>query len=190
MIERLQGQIVDRSPQHMVIMVGGVGLHVSITKAVYDNASGSQISLLTHLIVREDALTLYGFANPQERDVFETIIKISGVGPRLAIAILNTLSVDQLRNAVTRETPEILTRVPGIGKKTAQKMILELKDKVGWQLGLEAAPELADVDADVLATLTALGYSIVEAQTAIQSIPRDTPNDVEERVRIALEYFI
>ncbi|MBZ0309991.1 MAG: Holliday junction branch migration protein RuvA, partial [Anaerolineae bacterium] len=149
-----------------------------------------QVDLFTTLIVREDALTLYGFPDAQEREIFEILLKVNGVGPRLAVAILNTLSIDQLRGAVSRETPEILTRVPGIGKKTAQKIVLELKDKIGWKLGLDAAPIItSDVDSDVLATLTALGYSIVEAQSAIQSIPRDAPEDIEERVRLALLYF-
>lgn len=190
MIDRIQGQVVDRSDHHLTVMVGGVGLRVNVTRTALNKVEHGQVDLYTHLIVREDALSLYGFSDLQEREIFEILLKVNGVGPRLAVAILNTLSLDQLRSAVSRETPEILTRVPGIGKKTAQKIVLELKDKIGWKLGLDAAPILtSDVDSDVLAALTALGYSIVEAQTAIQAIPRDAPEDIEERVRLALQYF-
>lgn len=190
MIDRVQGTVVDRSDHHLTVMVGGVGLHINVTRAALQKVDGHQVDLLTHLIVREDALTLFGFPDEQERSVFEALMKVNGVGPRLAVAILNTLSIDQLRNAVSRETPEVLTRVPGVGKKTAQKIVLELKDKIGWKLGLDAAPSVtSDIDADVLATLTALGYSIVEAQSAIQAIPREAPQDIEERVRLALQYF-
>lgn len=190
MIDRVQGVVADRSDQHLTVMVGGIGLHVNVTRTAFHKVENGQVDLYTHLIVREDALTLYGFPDEQERAIFETLMKVNGVGPRMAVAILNTLSIDQLRNAVSRETPEILTRVPGVGKKTAQKIVLELKDKIGWKLGLDAAPIItSDVDSDVLATLTALGYSIVEAQSAIQSIPREAPEDIEERVRLALQYF-
>lgn len=191
MIDRLSGEIVDRSPLALTVMIGGVGLHVFVPRTVLENIKGSHIDLFTHLVVREDSLTLYGFTSKEEREIFETLIKVSGVGPKIGIAILSTLSVDQLRNAVVRETPDVLTRVPGVGKKLAQKLGLELKDKIGWKLGLDAAPMMvSDVDADVVATLTALGYSIVEAQSAVQAIPRDAPQDVEERVRLALQYFM
>jgi Holliday junction DNA helicase RuvA len=173
-----------------VVMIGGVGLRVSIPRTVREmvDGRGQTITLYTHLAVREDALTLYGFADVDERALFETLLSVSGVGLRLALAIINTLTVAQLQNAVAREEPEILTRVPGIGKKVAQRLALELKDK----LAIEPATGLAaisDIDTDVLAALTALGYSVVEAQTALQAIPRDTPQDVETRVLLALRYF-
>jgi Holliday junction DNA helicase RuvA len=112
------------------------------------------------------------------------------VGPKVALAILNTLSADNLRNAVVADRAEILTRVPGIGKKTAQKILFELKDKLA--VGLDAIPAAGfdDIDSDVIDTLVALGYSIVEAQTAIQSLPPNAPEEVEERVRLALQYFM
>lgn len=190
MIDRITGHIIAQDALSLTVMVGGVGLKIFVPKSTYDHIKSSTVDLFTHLIVREDALTLYGFHSLEEREVFEALVKVNGVGPKLAVAILGGLSIDQLRNAVARETPEILTRVPGIGKKTAQKIVLELKDKIGWRLGLDAMPLMvSDVDEDVLAALTALGYSIVEAQSAIQSIPREAPEDVEERVRLALEYF-
>jgi holliday junction DNA helicase RuvA len=132
---------------------------------------------------------LFGFATTTEREVFEILLSVNGVGPKLALAVLSTLSIDNLRNAVIGDRADILTRVPGIGKKTAQKVVIELKDKL--KLGLDTAPVSAfdDVNSDVLDALVVLGYSIVEAQTAIQSLPIDAPHNVEDRVRLALQYF-
>jgi Holliday junction DNA helicase RuvA len=189
MIDRIFGQVVAHTDSSVTVMVGGVGLLLNVPRNVTSQLSAGDIELFTHLAVREDALTLYGFASQQERDVFEALIKVNGVGPRLGIAVLSTLSIDHLRDAVARENADVLVNVPGIGKKTAQKMVLELKDRIGWKLGLDAAPIVADVDTDVLATLTELGYSIVEAQSAIQAIPPDAPDDIEERLRLALRYF-
>jgi len=191
MIDRLFGTILDEGEGgSLIIAVGGVGLRVYVPRNAQHQSIGEVIELFTHLVVREDALTLYGFLSLAEREVFEALIKVNGVGPRIALAILSTLTIEHLRDAVGRENPDVLNRVPGIGKKTAQKIVLELKDKVGFKLGLDAVPLIADVDSDVLATLTALGYSVVEAQSAIQAIPRDAPkDDIEERVRLALQYF-
>lgn len=190
MIERIVGQVVKIEKDAVVVMVGGVGLRVRITRSVTDAipGEGSLATIYTHLIVREDELTLYGFANEEERALFETLITVSGVGPRIGVAILSTLSVENLRAAVMRDQPEILTRVPGIGKKTAEKITFELKSKMKAAIVPELSP-VSDIDSEVLAALTALGYSVVEAQTAIQSIPRDAPKDVESRIVIALQYF-
>ncbi len=189
MIDRLFGETIARDDTSLTVQVGGVGLRVYGPKSTLDHAPGERIALYTHLIVREDALILYGFPDEVEREVFLILIKINGVGPRLAVSILSTLSLAHLRDAAARENPDVLTRVPGVGKKTAQKIILDIKDKIGYQLGLDAAPLVPDMDTDVLETLTALGYSIVEAQAAIQSISPDAPQDIEERVRLALQYF-
>lgn len=190
MIDTLHGQIARITDHYLVLLVGGVGLRVFVPTTVRDvvDGPGQALTLYTHLAVREDDLTLYGFAEREERDLFEVLIGVSGVGPRIALAIISTLSVEHLQNAVAREEPEILTRVPGIGKKLAQKLMFELKDKlqIAPSLGLAA---ISDIDTDVIATLTALGYSIVEAQSALQAIPRDAPEDIEERVRLALQYF-
>lgn len=190
MIDMLTGQVTALGDMYVVVTVGGVGLRVHIPRTVREivEGRGQTLTLYTHLAVREDALTLYGFGDPDERALFETLLTVSGVGPRLALAIISTLSVIQLQNAVAREEPEVLTRVPGIGKKLASRLALELRDK----LAIEPATGLAaisDVDTDVLAALTALGYSVVEAQAALQAIPRDAPQDIEERVRLALQYF-
>jgi holliday junction DNA helicase RuvA len=137
--------------------------------------------------VREDSLTLYGFISDYERDMFDTLLKVSGVGPKLAIQILSNISLDNLRQAVATERAELLTRVPGIGQKTAKKILLELKDKL--PTGLDALPSggFDDINSDVLDALVVLGFSIVEAQSAIQALPPNAPNDVQERIRLCLQ---
>jgi Holliday junction DNA helicase RuvA len=190
MIDIVSGQVASIDKSSVVVMVGGIGLRVNVPRTVFDvvNGPGYPVTLFTHLAVREDALALYGFLTEEERGLFETLLGVSGVGPKLAISILSTLSIDHLRNAVGREEPEVLTRVPGIGKKTAEKIVFELKGKIGTGL-LPGIAVWSDTDSDVIAALTSLGYSIVEAQSAIQSIPRGTPQDVETRIRLALQYF-
>ena len=191
MIDLLSGTIASLSKEWIVVSVGGVGFRVHVTKTVFDLGAmvGEPITLVTHLIVREDALTLYGFTTEDERSIFNLLMSVNGVGPKVAIAILSALSVDHLRNAVLRDEPQILTRAPGVGKKTAEKIVFELKGKLGAG-GLPAMVAISDLDTDVIANLTALGYSIVEAQAALQSIPRDAPADIESRVMLALQYFV
>lgn len=190
MIASIQGQVISQGKDHLVVLVGGIGIRVIVPRTVFDvvEGVGHSVFLFTHLAVREDALTLYGFADEQELQFFETLINVSGVGPKLALAILSALSLAQLTHAIGHAEVDLLTRVPGIGKKTAEKIIFELKDKLAVSGAAELAT-LSDVDADVLDALIALGYSVVEAQAALQSIPRDAPRDVEERVRLALGYF-
>jgi Holliday junction DNA helicase RuvA len=190
MIDSVTGKVVTVTETSVVLMVGGVGLRVRVPTTVRDlvDGPGQTLTLYTRLVVREEDLTLFGFADQEERALFETLIGISGIGPRIALSVLSTLTVDHLKNAVAHEDPDVFARVPGVGKKLAQKLVFELKDKlvVDRITGLAA---ISDVDTDVLAALTSLGYSVVEAQAAIQSIPRDAPQDVEERVRLALQYF-
>ena len=189
MIASIQGTIAATFSDHMIVVVGGIGYKVYVPHSALERQEHSDIFLHTVLIVREDAFTLYGFPSQTEREIFEVLLKVNGVGPRMALAIIITISTDNLRNAVYSERPEILTRVPGIGKKTAQKIVFDLKDK--FVAGLDAAPAEAfdDINSEVMDALTALGYSIVEAQTAIQSIPKDAPRIVEDRIRLALQYF-
>jgi Holliday junction DNA helicase RuvA len=189
MIASIQGQIDLTGTDHMVINVNGIGYKVYVPHSALEHTGTGEVFLYTLLIVREDALTLYGFPTTGEREIFETLLKINGVGPRLALSILSTSSVDNLRNAIYTERPEILTRVPGIGRKTAQKIVFELKDKLG--VGLDAAPLEAfdELNNEVMDALTALGYSVVEAQMAIQSLPKDAPRTIEDRIRLALQYF-
>ncbi len=188
MIASIQGRIASATAQHIVVMVHGIGYLVFVPDPLH-YYEGDEVHLHTHLVVREDSLTLFGFPSNGEREIFEILLKVNGVGPRMALAILSTMTIDSLRGAVQGERAELLTRVPGVGKKTAQKIVFELKDKLG--VGLDAGPtwEMSDVNSDVIDALVALGYSIVEAQTALQSIPRDAPDTVEDRVRLALEYF-
>src|SRR5690606_27673514 len=150
---------------------------------------GEAVDIVTYLVVREDALTLYGFANLEEKATFQLLLGVPGVGPRLALSVINTLAPHVLANAVQQEDADIIARVPGVGKKTAQKIVLELRGKLvaaDMPAGLAAVSSL---DTEVIEVLTAMGFSIVEAQSALQAIPRDAPEDIEERVRLALAYF-
>lgn len=187
MIATLEGYLASKAVDHVIVSIGGLGIEVSAPFSTIDKLESERVFLHTRLVVREDSLTLYGFATTGERDLFDAFLKISGIGPKLAVTILSTLSVENIRSAVQNDRAEIISRVPGIGKKTAQKIILELQDKI--PSALETVPLGADGDtsADVMDALTALGYSVVEAQMAIQSIPLDAPESAEERVLIALQ---
>ena len=187
MITTLEGNLASKAADHIVVTVGGVGIEVLAPYTTIEKLQSDRVFLYTRLVVREESLSLYGFATVGEREVFDAVLKISGIGPKLAVAILSTLSVDNLRSAVVNDRPEIISRVPGIGKKTAQKIVLELQDKMAG--GLDSLPLAAEDDDSgvVLDALTGLGYSVVEAQAAIQTIPLDAPDDIEERVRIALQ---
>ncbi|MBM4425412.1 MAG: Holliday junction branch migration protein RuvA [Chloroflexi bacterium] len=191
MISSLRGLVQHIDTDFVIIEVGGVGFKVLVPSSVFEQIDGvgKMVFLHTLLIVREDALTLYGFASEEQRALFETLLGVQGVGPKLALAVLSYVSPDNLRRAVGQEQPELLDRVPGVGKKTAEKIVFHLKDKFGPGLPLGATAPISDADTEILAALTALGYSVVEAQAALQSIPKDAPKDVEERVRLALQYF-
>ena len=187
MIATLEGRVGSRSADGFILLVGGVGLDVVAPYSTIDKLTGDQIFLYTRLVTREDSLTLYGFATEAERELFDFFLKISGIGPKLAITILSTLSVDNVRSAVRDEKPEILSRVPGIGKKTGEKIILELRDKLPSSLDIAPIADVSGVNADVIDALTALGYSIVEAQSAVQALPPETPEDEEARLFLALQ---
>lgn len=190
MIASIQGIIQEIDASSVVIDVGGVGLQVFVPAPVLDGLRrGETISLYTHLVVREDSLTLYGFETREGRSYFELLLGVNGVGPRLGLAILSTLSTDAIRRGVFHEQAEVFSRVSGVGKRTAQKILLHLQDRLPGEAGLEPVAALSSADEEVLAALTALGYSVVEAQAAVQTIPRDAPEDVEERLRQALKYF-
>ena len=190
MIASLSGQISEKFKDSVVITVSGVGYHVYVPAPLLDQLrQGERSQLYTQLVVRQDALTLYGFENVESRELFEILIGVSGVGPRLGISILSTLEPDTIKRAVFQEQAEVFSRVPGIGKKTAQKLLFHLQDKIPSIEDLEPMAAISDVDAEVIGALTALGYSVVEAQAAVQAIPNDAPQDVEERLRIALQFF-
>jgi holliday junction DNA helicase RuvA len=191
MIASLNGEILEVLTDSLVVGVGGVGLKVYVPSSLRDRAQrGDQIFLQTQLIVREDLLALYGFGDSEGREFFNLLLSVNGVGPRIALAILSVLSTDAIRRAVLNEQSEIFARVPGVGKKTAQKILLGLQGRIGAATGpLETAASMTDVDSEIVGALTSLGYSVVEAQAALQAIPRDAPADVESRLRLALKYF-
>jgi len=190
MIALVQGQVASIREDHVVVLVGGIGWQVFVPAPLARSARpGHELCLYTTLIVREDALSLYGFESEQERDFFLLVLGVNGVGPRMALAMLSALTVDAMRRAVLSEQAEVFARVPGVGKKTAQKILLHLQGRVGRDDNLQAIAGLADVDGEVLEALTGLGYSVVEAQAALQSLPREAPQDVETRLRLALQYF-
>lgn len=189
MIASVEGRVAAVMRDSVVVDVGGVGLRVLCTQPTIAAARGGEpIFLHTHLVVREDDLSLIGFATTDELTLFEYLIAVSGVGPKMALALLSGMAPDALRLAIGQDQPDVLARIPGIGKKTAQKIVLELKDKIGVVEVAEGLAALTEADAAVIDALTALGYSIVEAQRAVQSLPRDI-TDVEERLRRALVSF-
>jgi Holliday junction DNA helicase RuvA len=190
MIASIQGTILQIEENGLVIGVGGIGIRVLTPRNVLENVGGKgrAITLHTHLIVRETELTLYGFQSEEDLQLFEVLLGVNGVGPKVALAILGTLSPELLKSAIMREDTAILQRVPGIGKKTAERIMFQLRDKLDLSMVSTAVPLVSDVDADVIDILTSLGFSIVEAQSALQHIPRDV-TDINERVQLALQYL-
>jgi Holliday junction DNA helicase RuvA len=190
MIVRLSGTVWSTREAHVVVRVGGIGLHVHVPSGVLAQLDGvgQPVELFTHLHVRENELALYGFLTEEELTLFRLLLSISGVGPKVALALLGTVSPEALRQAVVQEEPGLLSRVPGIGPKTARAIIFHLKDKL-IPIGAEATSLLSDADAEVIAALTGLGFSLVEAQAALQSMPQNGDLPIEERVRQALAYF-
>ncbi|MBN2548361.1 MAG: Holliday junction branch migration protein RuvA [Anaerolineales bacterium] len=190
MIASLSGQVLEIFPDSIVLDVGGVGFQIFIPVPSRDHLHpGESKFFFTYLIVRQDLLALYGFESKEERDFFILLLSVDGVGPKSALAVLSVLSPETIRRAVFHEQPDVFSRVPGIGKKTAQKILLQLQDRIQAVTGLEAVAPASDVDAEVMSALTTLGFSVVEAQTALQTIPRDAPQDVETRLRLALQYL-
>jgi len=190
MIATLRGEISQIEDNALVVEVGGVGLRVFVPAPVRGRVKvGETAFLFTHLVVREDALTLYGFESQADRELFNMLLGVDKVGPKVALSVLSTLTLDAVQHAVFAEEADILSRVPGVGKKTAQKIALHLKDKLKPMDALARVAAMSDVDSEVLAALTSLGYSVVEAQAAIQSLPKDAPQDTGERLRLALQYF-
>ena len=190
MIAMLTGKISAIQADGVILDVQGVGFEVFISKSVLpDLEIGRLLTLFTHMVVREDLMALYGFASSEEKQLFLQLLGVDGVGPRLAMAILSSLSIDNIRRAVLNEQPEFFARVPGIGKKTAQKILIHMQGKITGDLSGEFSHRSSEVEDQVLEALVKLGYSVVEAQTALQSIPRDTPDTVEDKLRTVLQYF-
>jgi Holliday junction DNA helicase RuvA len=190
-IARLTGTVVTLGKDSMVVQVGGLGLAVFVPQTLLDGRVqvGQKVTLFTHLHVRENELALYGCGSDEELAVFRLLLGVSGIGPKVALAILSSLPPDRLQAAIAQEDVVTLARVPGIGPKTAKKLVFDLKDKVEAEvMPGEPQPILTEADADLIAALTTLGYSVAETQEAIRSLPRE-PLPLEERVRLALAYF-
>ena len=186
MIGRLSGLLLDKNPAQLIVDCNGVGYEVGVPMSTFYNlpATGERVMLLTHMVVREDAQLLYGFGTTQERELFRELIKISGIGARTALAILSGMSVNDLAQAVTLQEVGRLTRIPGIGKKTAERLLLELKGKLGAELGAAPGTE-GESSNDVLSALLALGYSEKEALLAIKQVPAGST--VSDGIRQALK---
>lgn len=186
MIGRIQGILLQKDPPRVLVDVNGVGYDVDVPMStLYDlPAIGAKVTLLTHFVVREDAQLLYGFLTESEREAFRQLVKISGVGPRTALAVLSGMSIQDLAQAVSLQESGRLTKVPGIGKKTAERLLLELKGKFADSI-TGGGPIVSDTGSDVLRALLALGYSEKEAVLAIKSLPSGV--SVAEGIKLALK---
>ena len=188
MIGRIAGTLIEKNPPQLLIDCAGLGYEIDVPMSTFYNlpALGERVVLLTHLAIREDAHVLFGFGTAEERFTFRQLIKISGVGARTALSILSGMSVADLAQAITLQEAGRLTRVPGIGKKTAERLLLELKGKLGADLGASGAAAMAgDHSGDVLNALLALGYSDKEALLAMKSVPAGS--GVSEGIKLALK---
>lgn len=186
MLGRLTGTLAEKNPPQVLVDCQGVGYEVDVPMSTFYNLPGlgEKVQLLTHFVVREDAQILFGFATGAEREAFRQLIRISGVGPRTALAVLSGMSVGDIAQAVTTQDASRLVKVPGIGKKTAERLLLELKGKIGADIGAGAATVANDAQADILQALVALGYSDREASACLKSLPKDV--GVSEGIKLAL----
>jgi len=187
MIGRLTGVIAEKSPPLVLINVGGVGYELDVPMSSFYHlpALGERATLLTHFVVREDAQQLFGFLTAAERNAFRQLIRISGVGPRTALSVLSGLSVAELTQAIAQQQAGRLVKVPGIGKKTAERLLLELKGKLGPELAAPGAVLMSDAQTDIAQALQALGYNEREAAAALKALPNDV--GVSEGIKLALK---
>lgn len=186
MIGRLQGLLAEKNPPQVLVDCNGVGYEVDVPMSTFYNLPGlgDKVTLLTHFVVREDAQILYGFGTAAERAAFRQLIKISGVGPRTALGVLSGMSVADIAQAVTAQDAGRLVKIPGIGKKTAERLLLELKGKFGADLGVTSSVT-SDAQADIQQALVALGYSDKEASAALKTLPDGV--SVGEGIKLALK---
>lgn len=191
MIASLHGKVESLGSDWAIINVGGIGFQVYMPTSTLSTlgAIGKEVQLYTHLHLREDNATLYGFAAAEELALFQTLIGVSGLGPRLALAMLSGMSVEQLATAIATGSADLLTVIPGIGKKMANRLILELKEKIGAGWITTPATQLAQENTEVLDALTSLGYSAAEATKAVATLPASSDLSLEEKVKLALGYF-
>jgi len=187
MIGKIVGTLVHKHPPQILVDCHGVGYEIDVPMSTFYNlpALGESVALLTHFVVREDAQLLYGFATPAEREAFRQLIKISGVGPRMALSVLSGLSLTELAQAVNSQDAARLTKVPGVGKKTAERLLLELKGKLGPDLNLpNQTGQGSDNQGDIQQALLALGYNDREAAAALKALPAEV--GVSEGIKLAL----
>jgi len=191
MIASLNGKVESLGGDGAVVNVGGVGFQVFMPTSTLSviGIIGKEAKLYTHLYLREDNAALYGFATAEELTLFQTLIGVSGLGPKLALAMLSAMSVEQLATAIATGSADLLTAIPGIGKKVAHRIVLELKEKIGAGWITTPPPELARENTDVLAALTSLGYSAAEAARAVTALPPSSDMSLEEKIKLALAYF-
>jgi holliday junction DNA helicase RuvA len=187
MIGRLSGTLVEKNPPQILLDVQGVAYEIDVPMSTFYNLAGlgEKVTLFTHLVVREDAHLLFGFGSESERRAFRLLIKISGIGARTALSVLSGLSVAELAQAVTLQESGRLTSIPGIGKKTAERLLLELKDKLGADVTSTTINRPAPVTSDVLHALASLGYSDKEAAHAVRQLPEGIA--VTDGIRQALK---
>lgn len=187
MIGRIEGRLLEKNPPGILVDANGVGYEIDVPMSTFYQlpSISERVTLLTHLIVREDAHQLYGFSTNSERAAFRELIKISGVGARTALSVLSGLSVSELAQTITLQESGRLTRVPGIGKKTAERLLLELKGKLGADLGTAKTTAANDTATDVIRALLALGYNEREANAAVRELPADA--EVSDGIRFALK---
>jgi len=191
MISSLQGKLEALGSDQAIINVGGIGFRVYLPTSALSTlgTTGEEVKLYTHLHLREDNVTLYGFSSAEELALFETLIGVSGLGPRLALAMLSAMNVEQLTMSIATGNADLLTTIPGIGKKVAHRLILELKEKIGAGWIITPATQVAQENADVLAALTSLGYSVAEATKAVAALPPSPDLTLEEKLKLSLQYF-
>ncbi len=190
MISSLSGRVTNIAESNLTLEISGVGFKVNAPRPLLAEAHiGQVVSLYTYLVVRENELSLYGFPTMEARDSFVLLLGVERVGPKLALAILSQLNVASLRAAVLGGQSAVLAKVSGVGSKTAQKIVLHLSDRLLPMAGDGQVAILQAGDSDLLEALTGLGYSVIEAQAALQSLPKDASDDVEERLKLALRYF-
>jgi Holliday junction DNA helicase RuvA len=188
MIVALEGILESRGIDSAVVKVGPLSLQVHVPSSTSSllGTVGDKVRLHTHLYLREDNVAIYGFASADELALFQNLISVSGIGPKAALAFLSTLNVTQLASAIISGNVDLLTQVPGIGRKIAGRVVLELKGKLekGWEGAI--TPALTREDADVVTALTSLGYSLKEATLAVSNLPASQDMDLEEKVKLAL----
>ena len=191
MISSLNGKVESLGSEWAIINVGGIGFQVFMPTPTLSTmgTTGKEVRLFTHLHLREDNVTLYGFASADELALFQSLISVSGLGPKMGLAMLSAMNVEQLVTAIATGSADLLTVIPGIGKKVASRIVLELKEKIGAGWITTPTTQFAQENMDVLAALTALGYSAAEAAKAVTTLPAATDISLEEKIKLALGYF-